>query len=332
MSSYPAPPAPAGAPAPWGRAPVPVPTVFAYHRLLRAQPDYRWWRPLVAVAVAGAAILATNVSISIMLVVAVGAERGFDALLDPTIAADAILDAGSPLSLLLGLGSVAVWLPCVFLGCVVAGIRPLGALHSVAGRFRWRWLLSCLWPAFAIVGVTILVTAVILPLAFGETLYPPSVPAGTLLLSVLVILLLVPFQAAAEEYVFRGLLMQALGSWVAFPLLALVLPTLLFTLGHLYDIWGLIDVAIFGLVAAWLTWRTGGLEAAIALHVANNVVVFLVLASGVGGGTAVTSETGGPLALIPSVLMEGAYVALVLWQGRRARLATTASGVMWRWR
>ena len=106
-----------------------------------------------------------------------------------------------------------------------------------------------------------------------------------------------PFQAAAEEYVFRGILMQTLGAWVRWAPLAIVLPTVLFAFGHIYDVWGLLDVAAFGLAAAWITWRTGGLEAGIVMHTVNNVVLFLLLASGVLGGTAVTSDGGSPFAL-----------------------------------
>ncbi len=50
----------------------------------------------------------------------------------------------------------------------------------------------------------------------------------------------------------------------------------LFVLGHGYDIWGAASVGMFAIVAAWLTWRTGGLEAAISLHIVNNVLIFLL--------------------------------------------------------
>jgi membrane protease YdiL (CAAX protease family) len=39
---------------------------------------------------------------------------------------------------------------------------------------------------------------------------------------------------------------------------------------------GFASTATFGIVAAWLTIRTGGLEAAIALHVVRNVTWFLL--------------------------------------------------------
>jgi len=307
------------------QAPPAAPRVLPYHRLYRAQPDYRWWRPLVAVAVAAGAILVTNVSLTLMLLPTLVAEHGVEALADPSLLARAAqLDTGAPLNLLILLGSIALWSPCVLLGLMAAGIRPIGLVHSVEGRIRWRWLLACLWPAAVVVAVSVLGGSVAVPVLLGERLDAPSTPPVTLLLSLLVIVLVVPLQSAAEEYVFRGLLMQTLGSWIAFPLVALIVPTALFTFGHLYDVWGLIDVAVFGLVSAWLAWRTGGLEAGIALHTMNNVILMSLLATGVLGGTAVGTETGGPLALLPNLVMEAAYVLLVLWQGKRMRLATTA--------
>ena len=53
---------------------------------------------------------------------------------------------------------------------------------------------------------------------------------------------------------------------------ALVTATL-FALAHgTQDPWLFSDRLAFGLVASWLAWRTGGLEASIALHTANNLV------------------------------------------------------------
>ncbi len=53
---------------------------------------------------------------------------------------------------------------------------------------------------------------------------------------------------------------------------ALVTATL-FALAHgAQDPWLFSDRLAFGLVASWLAWRTGGLEAPIALHAANNLV------------------------------------------------------------
>nr|WP_276612465.1 CPBP family intramembrane glutamic endopeptidase [Kineococcus vitellinus] len=96
----------------------------------------------------------------------------------------------------------------------------------------------------------------------------------------LVVLLTTPLQAAGEEYVFRGWLSQALGSWFSRPavgaVVAAVVSAALFGLAHGgQDAWLLTDRVVFGLVASWLVWRTGGLEAAVAVHAVNNVVVLV---------------------------------------------------------
>ncbi|MDF2498717.1 MAG: family intrarane metalloprotease protein, partial [Arthrobacter koreensis] len=70
-------------------------------------------------------------------------------------------------------------------------------------------------------------------------------------LMLLVAVAVVPFQAAAEEYAFRGLLMQVIGSWLRHPAFAILLPVPLFVLGHGYGLVGQIDVAI----CRWPTCR-----------------------------------------------------------------------------
>ncbi len=53
-----------------------------------------------------------------------------------------------------------------------------------------------------------------------------------------------------------------------------------FALAHgSQDAWLFGDRLAFGLVASWLAWRTGGLEAPVALHVANNLVSLAVSAA-----------------------------------------------------
>ena len=90
------------------------------------------------------------------------------------------------------------------------------------------------------------------------------------------ILLLVPLQCAAEEYAFRGLPQQLLGTWFRSPVWGIVLPVPLFMLGHGYDWAGQIDLATFALCAGFLVWKSGGLELAIVVHVANNLILFLL--------------------------------------------------------
>jgi membrane protease YdiL (CAAX protease family) len=90
-------------------------------------------------------------------------------------------------------------------------------------------------------------------------------------------------QAAAEEYAFRGWLLQAVGSWTArfgrsaWP--AIVISAIPFVVGHGYTDWGPVDIGLFAVATGWVVVRTGGLEAAIALHVVNNLTGLTAAAS-----------------------------------------------------
>ena len=83
----------------------------------------------------------------------------------------------------------------------------------------------------------------------------------------------------------------------------------LFVSGHMYELWGLLDVGIFGLGALWVTLRTGGLEAAMSIHIINNWVAFGFMVLAVGGETKQT-ETGAGLG---SVIGEVVGLALYAW-------------------
>ncbi len=234
----------------------------------------------------------------------------------------ALIDSASPISLLLALGSLAVMLPAVHLALLSTGLRPAGVRHSVAFRLRWRWLWLSSLPALALVaagiGIPMLIGAALGEDVIGEFTTDPLLFAGC----AAIILLLTPFQAAAEEYVFRGFLAQILGSWVRFAPVAIIVPTALFASLHLYDAAGLASVAIFGFGAAIVVWRTGGLEAGITYHALNNIAAFLFLASGVYGTTVNEPETASNAAeaamvIISTLLGTALWIVWILWLARR---------------
>lgn len=284
----------------------------SYFRLYRSQPSYRWWRPLLALLLA--AVLIVSVSTGVILVVLL-AQLVVSELTSTPLSAEALveLDVANPLSVLIALGSVAIWIPLIFLTLWTVGIKPVGMLNSVAFRLRWRRLAQYAIAA-AVLVLSAQVISVLLLFLLGQAsaeLFPLD-PVVTLL-SLLIVLLIVPFQAAAEEYAFRGIFAQSLGSSVRGPLIPILIPSVTFMLLHVYDIWGMLEVLLLGLTAGWLTYTTGGLEAAIAIHVVNNVVVFTVLLSGVLGTTAVNPDAGSPVSLATTALLLGLYV---LWVRR----------------
>lgn len=289
-------------------------TATPYHRQARETPAYGWWK----LPVAGLVILVVYVALSALVIgaaaiyfAAVGGSQSLDGWLDSV----GELDLTRPAYFVLDMLGLVVLIPSVLLGVLATGPRPVGYLSSVAGHLRWGWLARTALIAFAVYLVTIGASLAVTEQTDPGDLSAPSTVTRSMVVAIVLVLLIVPFQAAAEEYVFRGYLMQLVGSWSRFAVLPVIISTPLFVAGHAYDLWGLLDVGIFGLTAAVLTIRTGGLEAAIAAHAANNVTLFVLDALGV---IVASDDSGaGPVDLIPTAVSSVLMIVLVDWQVRR---------------
>lgn len=169
---------------------------------------------------------------------------------------------------------LAMLLP-ITLGLVlfVHRVRPAYA-SSVRPGVRWRFF----WPALALGFATLLGVLAL------QNLTNPAGPEWTVTPQpdfwwfALAVVLTSPLQAAAEEYFFRGYLMASLGSLVRTPWFGILASAAVFALFHgsQQNLPLLLDRFAFGVLAGVLVWRTGGLEAGIAAHVANNVSAFLL--------------------------------------------------------
>ncbi|WP_171074574.1 CPBP family intramembrane glutamic endopeptidase [Nonomuraea basaltis] len=230
----------------------------------------RPWRAIVGtIAVAAAFFVVAAVVLGAGAVVAT--LLGISAQLDPT--GDLF---GDPVfGLVVMLLAIAAVLPFVFGAAALLQRRRPGTLSSVAGRLRWSWLASC--AGLALLALAIGQTVQLLALMVSGEDYSNMigwVGWGSFLPALIVIVLLVPFQSAAEEYIFRGWFLQAVGTHIRNPVWSILIGAALFASLHGYSWAGLAEVFVFGAVMGWLAVRTGGLEAAIALHVMNNMVAF----------------------------------------------------------
>ena len=123
------------------------------------------------------------------------------------------------------------------------------------------------------------------------------------------ILILIPLQCIAEEYAFRGFVMQVFGSWAPSAWTPILIQTLLFTIGHSHNARGMLIIVCMGLVTGILTARLGGLEAAIALHSANNLLSFLSRSLFVDNAIFASS---GVVALLLSLALDPLYALVAL--------------------
>ncbi|WP_049822745.1 CPBP family intramembrane glutamic endopeptidase [Arthrobacter sp. H41] len=296
---------------------------FDYHRLYRSWSGYRWWKPLLT----GLLGLAFYIFLIVLLflagiIVVLQGDEGLASYGDRL----ATVDLSDPLVFAFSMVLIILMIPALALAALITGPRPIGLLSSVHARIRWGWLGRCLVAAVAVYALSFGISFLLPPAFSGGTAGSGlSVDDRTALL-VGMTLLLVPFQAAAEEYVFRGYLAQTIGSWLRHPAFAILIPVPFFVLGHGYDPLGQADVAFFAVFAGWITWRTGGLEAAIAAHAVNNCLIFLL---GAYGLVDVNSQEGSATALVLSVATLAAFAAVVLrLSAGLERVRTTAPAPM----
>ncbi len=318
IQPYGGPGSPAPAPARRVKPPVLPTQPVEYQQLLRT-PRHRWWKPLLTLVLfAALAFLAINLgAIGLALF---GAARG---VADLQGYLKSITDVGQggigPTAFFFTNYSLFVLIPVAMLARWIVYRQRPRFLTSVAGGFRWRWMVRCL-------AVTLPIWALYVGLSTLADPQPEPRPAywGAL---VAVCLITTPLQCAGEEYTFRGLVLQTVGSWFRRPMVALVVGAVpavgLFAAAHgSPDPYILAQLCIFALSCVIVTWRTGGLEAAIAMHLSNNVLLMLV-SIGYGGWsqTFIDGDTTGDLTGVLVELAVSAFaVTVILWQAKQSGL------------
>ena len=311
-------PAPVPAAPPLPRFPHPEPR--PYHLMLRTW-NYRWWRPTVGVVVvAFSMFIITPLVFLPVLALGVYAEGGpfwqkfQDAATLKTVDPAALLY----LNLVLGSMIFVTW----FVIRVFHRMRPRW-LMSVQPGIRWKFFFACLGIA---------VVALVAQVLVGQLL-PGDADTGTggklnhftasSLAVGLIVLFTTPLQAAGEEYVFRGYLMQAIGALFRFKWVAILVTATIFALMHGVQNFPLFfDRFMFGLIAGLAVTITGGLEAGIALHILNNFLAFgVAVAFGDLTQTLTVSEVSWWNILL-TLTQSGVYLGLVVLLARKMDVQT----------
>jgi membrane protease YdiL (CAAX protease family) len=321
------------------RAPV-APRVVAapagepFHRLGR-NAKFRWWRPLAGTALLVALALTLTLVVLIAWEVVHGVVAGkFTAPEGNALFPNTTEDLSAQLVML------GILTPAVLFVVWIVQRRPAWSVASVKNRLRLRWLAICCLPAIGYLALSYaLGTAVdaIFPNVDTDTSDSGSwVGLSAFILPAVLIVLLVPFQSAAEEFIFRGWLIQAVGSYgpdsgsnvvkriLRTPWPALVISSAAFVSAHGYTGWAMADIFLFAMTAGWLAVRTGGLEAGIALHTMNNLFAFLLPAA-MGKLDGWSNQGGAPWTLlvsdIPCLVF---YAFAVVWLAKRQKLETVS--------
>jgi len=196
-----------------------------------------------------------------------------------------------------GLLIVGTWLATAWLHR-----RSFGSLIGPGGRLNGRRLLlgAGIWA-----GLLILVTLInVIFMGVRYTFNASFLQGWPYLLAALV---LIPLQTSAEEFFFRGYLLQASGRLTQNWLVLSLLNGVLFTLPHLANP----EVEQNDFLIAFLNWvlvgagwtliilRSGSLDYALGIHAINNLLL-----------TVLFGYTGGGLPAIALFVTEGAQITL----------------------
>ncbi|SMX68104.1 CAAX protease self-immunity [Brevibacterium iodinum ATCC 49514] len=286
------------------------PHTLHYHRQFAALPGNRWCKPLlVAVLAAVFYLIAIVLFVGFFLwaLFALGADSDFNAW------SERFIDMNTTTGVLFGLISVILMWPAAELATLCIYRRLFSSMFSLRGGMRWGRL-----GRYLLVGAAVWVVCAIVMVAFSDGsmghLTSGIVWNSQVFAMLVAIILLVPFQATAEEVVFRGLAMNIIGSWLRHPAWAVLIPVPFFVVGHVYDLPGLIDVGIFAVIVGALTIITGGLEAGIAFHIVNNVFAFGL---GVLAGADLNATSAPTVEVVMSIAAPIVFGIIVVLDHRR---------------
>ena len=244
---------------------------YAAHRdfIAPAVPTAALWRVFVGFLAASAVYLLLNNLFFTLVFNLLGSQDGSFY--------DDLLTGKTPVAMFILLGSFGLMTVGVVL---VARVLHKRSLSSLIGP------MSLAVPQFGMVVRMLVIvgaiTFVLPPWGFGED-NVSNMPLGKWVLLLPLSLVAVFIQVSAEEIVFRGYVQQQLAARFKSPLVWMVLPSVLFALGHYLPeeagenavtiaLWA----AVFGILMADLTARAGSLGPAIAVHFCNNVTAILI--------------------------------------------------------
>ena len=233
---------------------------------------YKWYKPILVFIIGVITYLILSLLLSLIFEVAYGEHF-----------TNFILNGGyevmnSEIGQIFSDLSVIIMIPSLYIAVKIVKDRPFSSYASSRGGWNYKLYFKSLLIPFIIMiifeGISV---------AFNGAKGTSHFSIGFFIAC----LILVPLQCIAEEYVFRGLIMQTFGSWLNIPVLAVILQSIVFGIMHGYNSLGNISIVISGLLMGILAWKSNGIEVSSAMHTANN----LTLALFVMFGLSVTSST-----------------------------------------
>ena len=195
-------------------------------------------------------------------------------------------------------------IPCMILAALIVKDRPVSSYFSSMGGWRWKTFFKTFVAGLIIVGLP----TVAFHMLRGKTGDVRFTVGGLLFM-----LAVMPFQAIGEEILFRSYIMQTVGSWFKLTVVGVIVQMLAFAAVHPYNIIGVIEIAIAGLIYALVCVFSKGIESSSALHMIGNISGILMAGFGFGKITSGATVIGLIRGMIPDVL----FLLFILYADRK---------------
>lgn len=234
-----------------------------------------WWRYLLSVAVILFVWLLSS-TVAALVLIGIGFSNGGPIAIDPNTSEIAGVDPFWTVTILLL--SFLPLLASLLLSVRFIHNRPATSLITPLLKIDWKRIAI----GFVGFGMLLVVACIVESFLFPGRYQFTFKPLDTLKFAP-VILLLIPFQAASEELLFRGYMMQGIGLLTRRAWIPVVISSLIFMLLHISNPEAKVDTLLMlgnylaaGLLFALVTIKDNRLELAIGMHIVNNVFVLLV--------------------------------------------------------
>lgn len=252
-----------------------------YHLESAFKGKNNWWRYLVMFATI---LIVSNTIGSIPLVVALAIKSNSDPAVFSQFASNP--NNLSITGLDANLGFLLLVFP--FIAGLIAFILLIKPLNNRTFRMTINGDRKIRWNRFLISGlVWLLLSALYLfvYLKFDPSNFVLTPRTSSIMVLTLISILFIPFQAAFEEVLFRGYLMQGFATLMRNRWFPLIMTSLFFGLLHAFNpevkqfgFFTMIPQYIFfGLIFGIVTILDDGIEASMGAHAANNVFLCIML-------------------------------------------------------
>ncbi|MBR4430502.1 MAG: CPBP family intramembrane metalloprotease [Clostridiales bacterium] len=269
---------------------------------------YKWYKPLLSALVAAvftAVITCAMVFVAVLMIIQEGG--------DPSLVAEALrggysgFDSYSAPGAILSLGVVVAFLPGIVIATAIVKDRSVASLSSSRGGWNMKVFFKCLAAAFVILGIPTIIYHLI---STGDI----RTEIRFTVIGFIFCTVLGPLQCIAEEFLFRSMIMQTIGSWFKISIVGVIAQVVIFASLHPYGILGVTEIVICGTLLGLIAWKSNGLEASSAIHIVNNLTIFYFTGFGIGQ---ISDEEPIPSVIITILFMIAYTLFIVLFAKKK---------------